>query len=590
MDSPPNKVLVIVVAIIVIIAGISAVILTNLEKVQEFYENIIDKDERDGKDEWEDSNGPDSPDDHPGISKPISQMLKRILSSSSGRKIGSQTTVVSSNSEFFSLIGTPIAIDYQGTTMEASPLLVSSGASSKFLEVYNATNIITLGDVGGVSTNLQFSGDEKSASLNAAENIWSYSSGALIIEKNKNGYELGVAATVLASYLNIPIIVTNTLDSAVQQTLSKLGVSYTIICGNVNGYGETYYLSSLDEVYDLSLGFLKERFGRVSYITITNSEDVSSQYGISKISCLAAYLSSFYEGVVLNCPQPRLSSSIFQDSDEKIEQAANEANLCIKTDLEKLLGKLKNQGLYANYLNATPYLAILGDPYSIPFYYFKNPNPSTSTQSDDAWVATDDYYANLDNESHQIELAPARVLALSVGGVSALISRSLFYNDYIKGWKADSTMSEAKNAEWKDTAYAAKGDDWNGAMWVMTPDYWYEVNYLQSKGYTVHTTQRRATGATVSQDILCYYSSSSMIYVMAHGSADSYQMTDGVESSDVRNWDMGPSVQILTSCSAGRTDVPDIENTISLTFIEVGVNAYIGGSRTESSADSPALS
>ena len=90
--------------------------------------------------------------------------------------------------------------------------------------------------------------------------------------------------------------------------------------------------------------------------------------------------------------------------------------------------------------------------------------------------------------------------------------------------------------------------------------------------------------------ILEYYSSSSLIYVLAHGSPESYQLTDSVDSSDVRNWDLGPSVQVLTSCSAARTDVSNIEETISLAFIEVGENAFIGGTRTESSGASPTLS
>jgi hypothetical protein len=159
----------------------------------------------------------------------------------------------------------------------------------------------------------------------------------------------------------------------------------------------------------------------------------------------------------------------------------------------------------------------------------------------------------------------------------------------MQGWEATSRMNDAKDCEWKDTAYAAKGDDWNGAMYAMTRDYWEEVNYLKNHGYSVHTTQRRATGSTVSQDIMEYYSSSSMIYVIAHGSDDSYQNFDSITASEVKNWDMGPSVQLLTSCSAARIDVPNIHNTISLAFIEVGVNSYIGGSRTESSADSPTL-
>jgi hypothetical protein len=585
MDSRGKKTLVIITSILVISAGISAVIIFNLEKVQEIYESLIGDEDSD-----EDSNGPDVPDELPGESKPISQALNRLLSSTSARKIGSLTTVVSSNSEFFPLIGTPIAVGYSDTIINSNPLLIAGEAASNFLDVYNDTGIITIGDVGEVPSDVSITGDEKSASLEAAKQIWSYSDGALVIENSKEGYEIGLVATVLASYLNIPVIVTNTMDDSVVETLSNLGVSYILVCGNLKGYGETYYLSSLDYVYDLSVEFLKIRFGKVSSITVTNSQDVYSDYGIAKISCLAPYLSSSHGGVVLNCPVPRLSSNIFSESGEVITDAANNTYLLIKTEIEKLLGKFKNLGVYSNYITDSPYLAILGDPYSLPFYYFEDPDPGNDPGDDDIWLATDDYYADLDNNPYHLELAVGRVLALSLGGVSALLSRSLFYTQYMEQWEADSQVSDIKDAEWKNTAYAAKGDDWNGAIWVSTYDYWAEVKYLQDNGYTVHTTQRRATGATVSQEILHYYSSSSMIYVIAHGTSDGYQMTDGVDSRDVKNWDMGPSVQVLTSCSAARTDVPDIEETISLTFIEVGVNAYIGGVRTETSGSSPILS
>ena len=50
---------------------------------------------------------------------------------------------------------------------------------------------------------------------------------------------------------------------------------------------------------------------------------------------------------------------------------------------------------------------------------------------------------------------------------------------------------------------------------------------------------------------------------------------------------MGPSVLILTSCSAARIDIGDITTTISLNFIDSGVNAYFGGMRTEYTGPSP---
>jgi hypothetical protein len=586
------KASVVAVSILIILGTLSVIIAFNLETVQEYFEGVKDYFDGDSKtdDDPNKKNEPDSPHQTPEDGTPISQALNRLLSSSSSRKISDKTTVVSSDSEFYPLIGTPIATNYNEHLKNPKPLLVSGPAASSFLEIYNSSDIITLGNVGGISGKYNYKGNEKSVSLDAAVNIWSNSNGALIISENSIGYELGVAATPLAAYLNIPVIVTNTMDESVKSTLSRLGVSYTLVCGSFSSYGETYYLTTLEDIYRLTIDFLSARFNGVSYITLINSEDVHSNYGISEISSLAPYLSSSRSGMVLNCPQSRMESGAFEQSEENIAKAANNLNLDIKKKQNELFQLLDEHGFYDNYLYNNPYFAILGDPYSIPFYYFENPNPSTSSGADDKWVATDDLYADIDEDPHYVELALGRVLALSKSGTSALISRSICYSEYMQQWIATSIMNDAKGSEWRDTAYAGKGDDWNGAMYVMTREYWEEVAYLQNQGYTVHTTQRRATGATVSQDILEYYSSSNMIYVMAHGSADGYQMTDGITASDVKNWEMGPSVQLLTSCSAARTDVPNIQDTISLAFIEVGVNSYIGGSRTESSADSPTLS
>lgn len=584
---------VVVVSTLIILGTLATIVALNLETVQEYYDGFVDffeEDSRTYNDDPDKKNDPDSPQQTPDGGTPISQAQNRLLSSSSSRKISGKTTVVSSDSEFYSLIGTPIATNYNGYNKDPKPLLVSGSAAVSFLEIYNSSDIITLGNVGGISGKYNYFGNEKSVSLEAAVNIWSHSNGALIIGDNSIGYELGIAATPLAAYLNIPVIITNTMDDSVKSTLSKLGVSYTLVCGTMVSYGETYFLSTLEDVYRITLDFLSARFNGVSYITLVNSEDVYSSYGISEISSLAPYLSSSRGGMVLNCPQSRMESGAFEQSEENIANAANNLNSDIKVKQNELFELLDDRGLYEDYIYNNPYFAILGDPYSIPFYYFENPNPSTSSGSDDKWVATDDFYADIDEDPHYVELALGRVLALSKSGTSAMISRSICYNEYMEQWIATSIMNDAKGSEWRETAYAGKGDDWNGAMYVMTREYWEEVGYLKNHGYTVHTTQRRATGATVSQDILEYYTSSNMIYVMAHGSADGYQMTDGITASDVKNWEMGPSVQLLTSCSAARIDVPNIQNTISLAFIEVGVNSYIGGSRTESSADSPKLS
>jgi hypothetical protein len=372
---------VIVISIMVIIGSIATVLALNLEKVQDFYEDVINKLDNEN-DDSNDNTNPDSSPTNPASGKPPSLALSTLLSSSSKRIIESKTTIVSSDSEFFPLIATPISTDLHGSEMNAKPLLVEGKAASSFIEIDNSSGLITLGNVDGINGDFNFRGGVKDASLKAASSIWSYTRGALIIEQSREGYEIGLTVTPLAAYLNIPVIITKTMDDSVINALSKLGVSYTLICGNVDSYGESFHFSSVGEAYELSLDFLLTRFGSISYITIVNSQDVHSDYGIPQISSLAPYLSSSRKGIVLNCPVSRMDSKAFEESDEKVAISAHPLNLRIKEDLQILFLKMEEKGLYWDYINTNPYLALLGDPFSIPFYYFKNPNPSTSSGAD----------------------------------------------------------------------------------------------------------------------------------------------------------------------------------------------------------------
>ncbi|MEW6069350.1 MAG: C25 family cysteine peptidase, partial [Candidatus Thermoplasmatota archaeon] len=210
------------------------------------------------------------------------------------------------------------------------------------------------------------------------------------------------------------------------------------------------------------------------------------------------------------------------------------------------------------------------------------------------WIATDDYYADLDENNFTVELATGRPIALTLSSTSCLISRSLCYDrykeNYNKGPGATTTNNLART-EWKSAGYVGSGDDWNGAIWIMRDEHAQAHGYLIMNDYFVYTTKRRLSGEHVAQDTLKLYTSSSMIYVMAHGSPNGYNMVDSIEGEDVQEWGLlGPSVLILISCSAGRTDVDDIQKTISLSFMSVGTNAYMGGTRTEWTEGSPEIS
>ncbi|MDI6856378.1 MAG: C25 family cysteine peptidase [Candidatus Thermoplasmatota archaeon] len=499
-----------------------------------------------------------------------------LLNSRSERKLGS-TTIIVSNMSYFALIGTPVALYYDREEKLLSPLVVEGEQSDNFLAIFSP------------ESSFRLEGEAESASIAAAERFWKSSDGAIILQPQ--AYEIALTIAPLASYLNIPVLVTENVNNIVP-TLKALNVKYTVVCGELSGYGKSWKLNSIQEAQELLLDFMYKRFGSFNYIVLTNPKDTHSEHGLSKISCLAPYLAAGRTGIVVASSHERLPEDAFvnfKEREEEIAAMANNITVKIKVDLNNVLNKTKKfEKFFQSYLE-NPYIAILGCPYSIPFYY-----KYVDIGDDKKWIATDDYYSNLDENEFTVELASGRPIALSLSATSCLLSRSLCYDKYKENYNEGAgatTTNNLANTEWKSAGYVGSGDDWNGAIWMMRPEHARAHRYLLQNDYFVYTTKRRLSGETVAQDILKLYTSSSMIYVMAHGSPSGYNMVDSIEGEDVQEWGLlGPSVLILISCSAGRIDVEDIDKTISLSFMSVGTNAYIAGTRTEWTEGSPEIS
>jgi len=178
---------------------------------------------------------------------------------------------VSDKDPFYALIATPLSVHY---TMEGKqeiiPMYVQN-FSSPSRAISRAEEQIEM-------TVDEFIDDSQSAkewSLEIAKKYWNSSEAILIIENNESGYNLGVMATPLASYLGIPIIVTDKLDHHVREVLTELGVKKTMICGeNIEGYGEILRFNTVEEIVNNTIELLIEKFGTIDYITITNPVDV----------------------------------------------------------------------------------------------------------------------------------------------------------------------------------------------------------------------------------------------------------------------------------------------------------------------------
>lgn len=177
---------------------------------------------------------------------------------------------ISDSCPFYALVATPVAVNYD---MEGEqnviPLYVKN-----FEETSSA--IVRSEELIGITPNeiIEDGTDIKEVSLEFAEKYWESSKGALIIEYTQSGYNLGVLATPLASYFCIPVIVTDEIDADVRTVLSDLGVERTIVCGDLDGYGDVLKFETVYDVVNASIEVVREKFGEVEYITITNPIDI----------------------------------------------------------------------------------------------------------------------------------------------------------------------------------------------------------------------------------------------------------------------------------------------------------------------------
>ncbi|MEW5760826.1 MAG: C25 family cysteine peptidase [Candidatus Thermoplasmatota archaeon] len=207
--------------------------------------------------------------------------LEDLLSSTSERKIFDGTIVVSDESPYYALISTPLAVYYDEKGKHAYPLLVTSKTPAtpikRFFELYNSTKVFAIG-----ISNIELKIDKYfyypilELSKRIALDFWKRSDGALIIEMSDIGYNHGLAATVLSSYLNIPVFVAKKFDDDIKTTLDKLKVKYTILCGKIKGYKKVLSFRNIEEIQDITIQYIRHKEGlnaNFSYIAIANPLD-----------------------------------------------------------------------------------------------------------------------------------------------------------------------------------------------------------------------------------------------------------------------------------------------------------------------------
>ena len=179
---------------------------------------------------------------------------------------------VSSNDPFYPLIATPLSVNYDEEGKQMLIPLYVMNFNNPSTAVTRIQDQLAFGKNGET---IKDDESAKNASLRIAMQYWDNSEAALIIEYNEPGYNLGVAATPIASYLRIPIIVTDEMDTAVTSVLNDLGVKKTIVCGsNLKGYGSVLKFNSIEEILNASITVVREKLKQdINYITLANPVD-----------------------------------------------------------------------------------------------------------------------------------------------------------------------------------------------------------------------------------------------------------------------------------------------------------------------------
>ena len=187
--------------------------------------------------------------------------------------------IASKENPFYALIATPVALYYdEYNNQHVKPLLVEnfsnpSDAIIRFKEMYGLRD----GDAIIIENK-----DVVEASIEIAEQIWNRASEAIIVKNDLNGYSIAVNLLPLASYKGIPVFVASELQQ-IMATLKQLGVKTTYVCGDIEGYGNVIKFESGEEARDYVIDYVKERFGSVGYIVITNPEDIKKARVLSSV-------------------------------------------------------------------------------------------------------------------------------------------------------------------------------------------------------------------------------------------------------------------------------------------------------------------
>ncbi len=205
------------------------------------------------------------------------------------RNLIADAVVVSENDPFFSLIATSVACWYDIATNSTGllPLLVQhednlTDAQERFLGAYfvsvNRTLLVLGNHLKTSYYTTEILGSSPDVSLTLATQVFTTAPTVLIIPyETVDAYQLGLLAAPLASYLDLPILIYDDNDVELQTVCSQLQTTQAYLVGNISlnlSDITVTYLSDEEAITNSILTVIREQFGSINYLTMTNPADV----------------------------------------------------------------------------------------------------------------------------------------------------------------------------------------------------------------------------------------------------------------------------------------------------------------------------
>ncbi|MFW3147180.1 MAG: M14 family zinc carboxypeptidase, partial [Thermoplasmatota archaeon] len=316
-----------------------------------------------------------------------------------------------------------------------------------------------------------------------------------------------------------------------------------------------------------------------------------------RLSMLAPYLAASHGGSVFGGGFLELTTEKFGEEasghptgpsyDKGLHDLVNQRVDSNVMELEGYLRLVQEQGLYEDYVSGPAWLAILGGPNMIPQYYVqKEPSWEEEAIYGVGWPTDVPY--SLDQT-----LSTGRVMGEDVGDVSALISRTLFYEPYTEGHSRSIEDQYGGSEDWGANFHFLAGEMGGRTGWF----FWQRSfsDEIRQHGFETEEYLQNYENDRQTMEYLGAYERANFLDLMMHGNwywyvpelngMDSY--STGVKNSDIRKspgeWELGPSVIVTGACILGRIDdVPPMES-MTMTFLHAGVNAFFGATRSTGS-------